>query len=67
MSEEEKEEKSFLKLKCVDCGNEQITFRHASSNVDCQICGARLAEPTGGQAKLHGEIVEELGVEEEVE
>jgi len=29
--------------------------------IHCQVCGAILAEPTGGKAKIKGEILEELG------
>ncbi|MEM1606729.1 MAG: 30S ribosomal protein S27e [Candidatus Bathyarchaeia archaeon] len=47
---------SFIQVKCAECGNEQITFSHASSIVRCNICGAILAEPTGGKANIKGEI-----------
>lgn len=47
---------SFIQVKCAECGNEQITFSHASSIVRCNICGATLAEPTGGKANIKGEI-----------
>ncbi len=49
----------FIKIKCSDCGNEQITFTRASSVVVCHICGAEIARPTGGLIKTSGEIVEE--------
>ncbi|MEF8874002.1 MAG: 30S ribosomal protein S27e [Candidatus Thermoplasmatota archaeon] len=58
-------EKKFLRIKCADCENEQITFKRLSSEVDCMVCGAKLAEPTGGRAEFKGEIIEELGVQEE--
>ena len=48
---------SFLRLRCPDCGNEQIVFSHAASLVHCNICGALLAEPTGGIADFKGEVV----------
>ncbi len=54
------EKSSFLKVKCADCGNEQVTFRRASSTVNCNICGSILAEPTGGRAEIKGEVVEEV-------
>jgi len=47
----------FLKVKCPDCGNEQIVFDHATTVVHCNICGATLAEPSGGKAKIKGDIV----------
>jgi len=50
----------FVRVKCKDCNNEQIIFKKASTPVACQVCGSILAEPTGGIAKIKGEIVEEL-------
>jgi len=50
----------FLRVKCPDCGNEQIVFDHATIIVHCNICGATLAEPRGGKASIKGEILEEL-------
>ncbi len=51
---------SFLKVKCTDCGNEQIMFQRAASKVDCLVCGANLATPTGGRAHVKGEVVSTL-------
>ena len=48
----------FIKVACPDCGNEQVIFSKASTRVVCQVCGATLATPTGGKAKIHGKIVE---------
>ncbi|RLI11495.1 30S ribosomal protein S27e [Candidatus Bathyarchaeota archaeon] len=50
----------FLQVRCPDCGNEQIIFSHVASIVHCNICGAILAEPIGGKAKIKGEIVRVL-------
>jgi small subunit ribosomal protein S27e len=50
----------FLYVKCPDCGNEQSIFSHVSSVVHCKICGATLAEPTGGKAKIKGEVLRVL-------
>ncbi|RME79968.1 MAG: 30S ribosomal protein S27e [Methanobacteriota archaeon] len=50
----------FMKLKCNECGNEQVSFSHATKEVVCLGCGALLLEPMGGKANLlNGEIVEE--------
>ena len=46
----------FLRVKCPDCGNEQVIFGNVTSVVKCNICGAVLAEPTGGKVKIKGEI-----------
>ena len=50
----------FLRVKCPDCGNEQIVFSNATSTVKCNICSAILAEPTGGKTTIKGEIVTAL-------
>ncbi len=51
----------FYKIRCKDCGNVQIVFSRASLPVNCIVCGSLLVEPTGGLAKIKGEIIEELG------
>jgi len=50
----------FIRVRCKDCGNEQVIFNKASRVVSCHICGATLAEPTGGKAEIKGEIIEEI-------
>ncbi len=52
---------SFIKVKCPDCGNEQITFSKATTRVKCNVCGATLVEPSGGKAIIKGGVIEELG------
>ncbi|HYS71692.1 MAG TPA: 30S ribosomal protein S27e [Thermoplasmata archaeon] len=47
----------FLKVKCEDCGAEQIVFDRASTTVACLVCGATLARPTGGGAEIEGEVL----------
>jgi small subunit ribosomal protein S27e len=39
-------------VKCLDCENEQIIFRHATTEVKCLKCEKVLARPSGGKAKL---------------
>ncbi len=51
-------DKSFVKVKCPNCGNEQIIFLRASTIVSCNVCGSTLAVPTGGKAEIKGEILE---------
>ncbi len=50
----------YLRVKCPDCGNEQVVFSHATNVVKCNVCSAVLAEPTGGRAELKGEVVAAL-------
>lgn len=49
----------FLKITC-ECGNVQEVFSHATSRVNCRVCGKALAEPSGGIAKIYGEVIEVL-------
>ena len=48
---------SFLPVKCPKCGNEQVVFGNATNKVNCNVCKAELAEPSGGKARIKGEIV----------
>lgn len=50
----------FIKVRCPDCGNEQIVFSHSTLEVKCSSCGRVLAKPTGGKAEILGEIIEVL-------
>jgi len=42
----------FLRVKCLDCENEQIIFGNATTEVKCLKCEKILAKPSGGKAKL---------------
>jgi len=56
-----KEPKSkFIRVKCNDCGNEQIIFDHAKSVVKCLVCEKPLAFPKGGKADIKTQILEIL-------
>jgi len=48
---------SFIRVKCQKCGNEQLMFGNAVNRVNCNVCGAELASPSGGKAVIKGEIV----------
>jgi len=50
----------FLKIRCKKCGNEQIIFSRASTNVKCLVCGNELLEPTGGKAKIKTTVLKPL-------
>jgi len=51
----------FVRVKCVDCENEQVIFSHASMEVSCEVCGKTLASPRGGKAEINSEILEIVG------
>ncbi len=55
-----KETSTFIKLKCNDCGNEQVIFDRASTVVKCPVCSSTLAMPTGGAAKLNAKVVKKI-------
>jgi small subunit ribosomal protein S27e len=48
---------SFLRVKCLKCGNEQLIFSNIVNRVNCNVCGAELAEPSGGKAIIKGEVI----------
>jgi len=50
----------FIRVKCPDCGNEQVIFDHATNQIKCNVCGTILAEPTGGKVNIRGEVVASL-------
>ena len=51
----------FLRVECKKCKNRQVVFSKASSVVHCSKCGAELAVPTGGRARIKGKILRVLG------
>lgn len=51
---------AFMKVKCGDCGNEQVAFNRPSTVVACLVCGATLARPNGGEATFKGEVLNRL-------
>lgn len=51
----------FLRVRCNNCGNEQVIFSHATFPVRCLSCGTQLAYSTGGKAKIVAEIIRILG------
>ena len=50
----------FLRVKCPKCGAVNVVFDRASTTVRCLSCGEVIVRPTGGKAKILGEVVEVL-------
>ncbi|MEE8401280.1 MAG: 30S ribosomal protein S27e [Candidatus Hydrothermarchaeaceae archaeon] len=50
----------FLRVKCSDCGNEQVMFGAASTVVKCLVCGRTFSEPRGGKSKIFTKIISVL-------
>lgn len=48
----------FLKVRCHNCGNEQVIFGRAATEVVCNGCSEVIAVPTGGKASIKAEILE---------
>lgn len=46
----------FLRVKCPKCGNEQQIFSNTVNKISCNVCGQVLAEPSGGRAKITGDV-----------
>lgn len=53
-------ESRFLLVKCKECEHEQTVFGCATREVNCEVCGKPLTKPTGGKAKILGEVISEL-------
>ncbi len=51
----------FVRVRCPQCGHDQVIFDHATFPVRCLVCGTLLAIPTGGKAKILGDIIKILG------
>jgi small subunit ribosomal protein S27e len=47
----------FLRVRCPKCGNEQLIFSNTVNKINCNVCGELVAEPTGGRAKINGEVL----------
>ena len=50
----------FLRVKCQKCGNEQLLYSNAVNKITCNVCNETLAEPSGGRAKINGEVLSVL-------
>jgi small subunit ribosomal protein S27e len=47
---------NFYTVACPDCENEQVVFGKAATDVACQVCGHVLVRPTGGKARIEGDV-----------
>jgi small subunit ribosomal protein S27e len=50
----------FLRVKCLNCGNQQIIFGCSATDVNCLVCGKMLLQSTGGKARILTKILEVL-------
>lgn len=49
---------AFLLVRCHACENEQTLFEKSATVVSCTECEEPLAEPTGGKARIHGDVAD---------
>lgn len=49
---------NFVKVKCPDCGNEQVAFKKPATNVACHVCGSTLIKTQGGVGEIRGKLLE---------
>ena len=49
---------NFVKIKCADCGNEQVAFKKPAMPVTCHVCGSTLIKPRGGVGEMKGQLLE---------
>ncbi len=50
----------FIKIRCPDYGNEQVTSSHAATVARCLVCNRVLAQPTGGKTRLARHVIKAL-------
>ena len=55
-----KNKSRFLRIKCLNCGAEQIIFGCATVEVKCFVCEKQLIQSTGGKARILTKISEVL-------
>ncbi len=48
---------NFIRVVCGECESEVTIFEKASTEIQCAECESIIAEPTGGLATIHGEVV----------
>ncbi|MGQ9787824.1 MAG: 30S ribosomal protein S27e [Candidatus Hadarchaeaceae archaeon] len=53
----QKRRSKFLVVRCNECGNEQVTFSHASTTIRCHVCGSTISVPRGGKAEIKATVV----------
>lgn len=51
------EDSVFLRVKCEDCGNEQIIFNKPAVDVKCLVCDKVLEEACGGKGQVKADAL----------
>ncbi len=50
----------FWRVKCLNCGNQQIIIGCSATDVECLVCGKTILQSTGGKARILTKILEVL-------
>lgn len=50
----------YMRVICKKCKSDQMIYNKVATVVKCNKCGNVLAEPTGGEARILGKVVEVL-------
>lgn len=50
----------YMRVICRKCKSDQMLYNKVATVVKCNKCGTVLAEPTGGEARIYGKVVEVL-------
>ena len=51
---------NFLHIKCSKCEEKNIVYSHTTTNIYCKSCNEILAVPSGGRAKITGDLIDRL-------
>jgi len=55
-----KKNSKFLLVKCPKCGNEQVVFGSAASEVKCLVCENVLVKPASKKARITASVLKVL-------
>ena len=50
----------YMRVICMKCKSDQMLYNKIATVVKCNKCGAVIAEPTGGEARILAKVVEVL-------
>ncbi|MDX1595589.1 MAG: 30S ribosomal protein S27e [Nitrosopumilaceae archaeon] len=47
----------FQKVNCNECGEQQVVYSHATTEIACNSCGNIISQSTGSKAKINGKVL----------
>lgn len=51
---------NFVKIECENCQNITNLYTYSTKKILCKSCNAEILVNTGGQAQIHGKVLETL-------